>query len=75
MRRTIFFIFFDCIIPWVINHFWCAKISLRSKALLISMTCDEQAKSDIEQLFDKKLWKNDQIQEHFVRFSLFFANI
>lgn len=45
------------------------KFLYAQKPLLISMTFDEQAKSDIEQLFDKKLWKNDQIQEHFVRFS------
>lgn len=45
------------------------KLLYAKKAQLILMTYDAQAISDLEKLFDQKLWKNEKIQEHFVRFS------
>ena len=49
--------------------FGARKLLYSKKAQVILMTCDEQAISDLEKLFDQKLWKNENIQEHFVRFS------
>ena len=49
--------------------FGARKLLYSKKAKVILMSCDEQAISDLEKLFDQKLWKNENIQEHFVRFS------
>ena len=49
--------------------FGARKLLYSKKVQVILMTCDEQAISDLEKLFAQQLWKNEKIQEHFVRFS------